>query len=192
MLRLVTTMPLTITPLVFINQSMGRIMVTVLQRQRRCIWQLECRSGGWGIGQHPYEQDSKLNFTISRILISPDDSNKIIASTRKGILYTENAGNTWAMATKSDDSDLDDEFHDIEFKPGDSNVAYAGAEGGFWKSVDGGISWTESALPNSAGANRTAIAVAESEPSWVYLISSAGNGGLHNLYKTKTLEIVGA
>ena len=86
---------------------------------------------GWGIGQHPYEQDSKLNFTISRILISPDDSNKIIASTRKGILYTENAGNTWAMATKSDDSDLDDEFHDIEFKPGDSNVAYAGAEGGF-------------------------------------------------------------
>ena len=140
---------------------------------------------GWGIGQHPYEQDSKLNFTISRILISPDDSNKIIASTRKGILYTENAGNTWAMATKSDDSDLDDEFHDIEFKPGDSNVAYAGAEGGFWKSVDGGISWTESALPNSAGANRTAIAVAESEPSWVYLISSAGNGGLHNLYKSE-------
>ena len=132
-------------------------------------------------------QNGKPNFTISRILISPDVSTKIVASTRQGILYTDDAGASWQMATQTGGAALTTEFHDLEFKPGDANIMYAGGEGEFWRSLDAGVTWSETTITNDPDMKRTAIAVAPSEPNWVYLVAVGANRGLfgENLFKSQ-------
>jgi hypothetical protein len=132
-------------------------------------------------------QNGKMNFTISRILISPDVSTKIVASTRQGILYTADAGASWQMATQIGGDPLTTMFHDLEFKPGDANIMYAGGEGEFWRSVDAGLTWSETTITNDPGIKRTAIAVAPSEPNTVYLIAAGADRGLfgENLFKSQ-------
>ncbi|MDE0871707.1 MAG: hypothetical protein OSA37_07305, partial [Flavobacteriales bacterium] len=107
----------------------------------------------------------EIEFTISRILMSPNDDNKVIASTQKGIIYTTNGGEDWAFGEKTAGGAFQDVFHDIQFKPGDPSIVYACGNGIFYRSTNSGATWTQVDIAASvAGMNRCAIAVSADEP----------------------------
>ncbi|WP_456460232.1 T9SS type A sorting domain-containing protein [Reichenbachiella sp.] len=77
--------------------------------------------------------------TVNKILIDPENSNKMFASLDyAGIFQSTDAGETWTiihpLATRG---------YDVVFKPGDTNTIYASGEH-FFISTDGGNSFTSS------------------------------------------------
>ena len=132
----------------------------------------------WGDG-------GEIDFTISRILMSPNDDDKVVASTQKGIIYTTDGGDNWAFGEKTAGGAFQDVFHDIQFKPGDPSIVYACGNGIFYRSTDSGATWTQVDIAASvAGMNRCAIAVSAAEPSWIYLLATEG-GALYGFYKSE-------
>jgi photosystem II stability/assembly factor-like uncharacterized protein len=121
-------------------------------------------------------------FTMSRILIHPTSTNTLLVATSNGIYRTTNGGTNWTQTRSGS-------FKDIEFKPDDPSVVYAGGvtTGGnnsIFRSTDGGATWSQitSGLPSS-NAGRISIAVSPANPSYVYaLIVNASNNGFLGLY----------
>ncbi len=112
------------------------------------------------------------SFTMGRILISPTNSNLIMAAARYGLLRSTDAGATWSYATGTAGT----RFRDIEFQPGNDNLVYASSPSGFWKSSDGGATWSQKALPAEAsGMQRNAICVTPADANRVYMIASASS-----------------
>ncbi len=112
------------------------------------------------------------SFTMGRILISPTNSNLIMAAARYGLLRSTDAGATWGYATGTAGT----RFRDIEFQPGNDNLVYASSPSGFWKSSDGGATWSQKALPAEAsGMQRNAICVTPADANRVYMIASASS-----------------
>lgn len=102
------------------------------------------------------------NNTISKLIINPDNTDIIFAASTFGVFKSIDAGETW-------DNVLTGDIDDIEFKPGDPNIIYAITKK-FYKSVDGGESFTEiSGLPTGS---RAQIAVSNDNPEYVYFFSS--------------------
>ncbi|MDE0979173.1 MAG: hypothetical protein OSA78_04200, partial [Flavobacteriales bacterium] len=139
-----------------------------------------------GNGSNLWASDGgEIEFTISRILMSPNDDNKVVASTQKGIIYTTDGGDNWQFGEKTGGGAFQDVFHDIQFKPGNPSIVYACGNGIFYRSTNSGATWTQVDIADSvAGMNRCAIAVSADEPSWIYLLATDG-GGLHGFYKSE-------
>jgi hypothetical protein len=75
-------------------------------------------------------------------------------------------------------------FRDIEFHPTNHSIIYA-SENQFWRSADGGDSFTQvfSVLPNSSDVNRTELAVSPDQPGWVYaLTGKSSDSSFEGLY----------
>ena len=105
---------------------------------------------------------------ISRLLISPNNSNLLVAATSEGIYKTTNGGTSWTLATSG-------YFRDLEFKPGDPSVMYATGRGSnsshqIFKSSNTGDSWSQ--VTNLSGVNRIAIAVSAGNASFVAAVTS--------------------
>jgi photosystem II stability/assembly factor-like uncharacterized protein len=125
-----------------------------------------------------------LNFntsqmvTMSRMLIHPDSTNVLIVAGSNGIFRSNDGGETWVKP-------LVGTFKDIEFKPNDPSVVYAGrSNGAFFRSEDNGQSWTliKTGLPTS-NAGRIALGVSPDDPSIVYaLFANSSNAGFLGLY----------
>ncbi|MFT5645492.1 MAG: photosystem II stability/assembly factor-like uncharacterized protein [Aureispira sp.] len=116
--------------------------------------------------------------TINELVMDPNNSNIMIASSNNGRIYrTTDAGLNWAASAS-----LGVNPKDIAYHPTNSSIAYAsGTE--FHKSTDGGVTWNEitNGVPN--GAQRIALAVSPDEPTWVYLLAGDGNG-LVGIYRS--------
>jgi len=100
------------------------------------------------------------NVTVSRLMIHPQDHNKIFAATAGGIYKSVNGGGVWEKKANGT-------FKDIVFKPENPTIIYASANGAFYKSIDEGETFTQGAmgLPPSS---RAAIAVTPANPEIVY------------------------
>ncbi|MFA5417038.1 MAG: PKD domain-containing protein [Bacteroidales bacterium] len=134
---------------------------------------LKSMDGGQTWNTTGMEWNIYQNRTISKLLINPNSPNILFAATTSGLFKTEDAGATWANILSGD-------IDDLEFKPGDPNTIYAITRR-FFKSVDGGASFTETTgVPISS---RAQIAVTEANPEYVYFYSSgsgiyrSGDGG---------------
>lgn len=107
------------------------------------------------------------NSLINKILIHPSDSEIMFASSQNaGVYGSRDGGVSWQSLITGGRG------YDVEFKPGDQNTVYASGSG-FFKSVDGGITFT-----NVSGFTSGAkmIGVSAADPEIVYVLEA--NGGI--------------
>jgi photosystem II stability/assembly factor-like uncharacterized protein len=128
---------------------------------------------------------------IGRILIDPDDSDRIFVASlgklytpggQRGIFRSSDGGRTWQQVLAGSDWVG---VIDMVFKPGDANTIYAaswdrkrrpwdftegGKGSGVYKSTDGGDSWTrlEGGLPSNEHVGRIGLAVSAASPDTLY------------------------
>lgn len=103
-------------------------------------------------------------YYVNRLAISPDSAT-ILAATRAGIWRSVNSGTTWTQ-----ESTLSN-FLDVDFNPGNSNLAIAsGFFGRAYYSVNAGDTWTASTgIPiTDNDYQRIEVAYAPSNPVVVY------------------------
>ncbi len=112
---------------------------------------------------------------IARLLTNPLNANEVIAATSIGVYRTLNAGVTWSLT-------LSGGFTDAEYRPGDTTTIYVCGGGNFYKSTNGGASFSGVALPFSQFLNRTAIAVTPADQNYVYVLGSDNSNGFGGLY----------
>ncbi len=112
-----------------------------------------------------------LDWTISqsiiihKLIIHPNNPDILFATSSDGIFKTQNSGQTWVNV-------LNNELEDIEFKPGEPLTVYGVSNSTFYKSTDGGNSFT---TVNVNISDRAQIAVTQANSDYVYLVS-AGSG----------------
>ncbi len=115
---------------------------------------------------------------MTRILVNPTTPNTLIVAASNGIYRSTNGGTNWTQAIAGD-------FKDIEFKPGDPTILYAGrSNGAIYRSTNGGANWTliTNGLP-TANAGRVALAVSIQDPTVVYaLFANSATAGYLGLY----------
>jgi PKD repeat protein len=119
---------------------------------------------------------------IYRLLINPLNANVLLAATTNGVYRTTNAGATWNIVQGSGTK-----YTDMEYKPGDTTTVYAVAASAFYKSTNGGASFTNisSGLPTNSACDRLAIAVTPANASYVYVVgSNASNDGFYAFYQS--------
>ncbi len=156
------------------------------------------RHVGWGDGVYK-SVDAGKSWTnmglkksehIGKILIDPRDSKVIYVAAEgplwaadgdRGLYKSTNGGATWALVLEIDENTG---VTDIEFSPANPDVIYAaayerrrhiwglmagGPNGGIYKSVDGGASWTKqkSGLPEG-DVGKIGLAVTAANPGLVY------------------------
>lgn len=117
-------------------------------------------------------------FLIRRLIINPSNTQILIAATNSGIFRTANAGTSWTQVASGS-------THDLEFKPGNPSVVYAGGTT-FRLSTDGGLTFTTVASGiATTGVNRMAVAVTPHDANYVYVLASnSSNSGFQGFYRS--------
>lgn len=120
------------------------------------------------------------NVTVNKLMVNPLNSNNIIAATESGIFKSYNKGQSWVKTSISGD------FKDIHYHPEDTNYVYATLGGSFYRSTNGGNSWTVVTSGfASTSKRRAAIAVTKANPEIVYVITvNMSTNGMEGLYKS--------
>jgi PKD repeat protein len=120
---------------------------------------------------------------IGRLLINPQNPNKLIAATSVGVYRSFNGGATWTLS-------IGGSFKDAEYKPGDTTTIYAGGGTNLYKSTNGGVSFTGVSYSPVVTVNRSSIAVTPANPNVVYIVASNGAddsfGGLYRSTNSAT------
>jgi PKD repeat protein len=102
---------------------------------------------------------------IKKMLMHPTNNQVIWAATYLGLYKTTDGAASWTLI-------LDGDVDDLEFKPGDNSIMYAVTNNVpspiFYRSVDGGNSFTQGSMSSSA---RAQIAVTPANPEYVYYFS---------------------
>ena len=111
------------------------------------------------------------------IYIDPNNSNTLWVATSLGVFKTMDAGQNWNLV-------LAGFIRDLKIKPNDSSIVYAVTNDSFYRSSNGGNTFTEitSGMPNVS--NRLAIDVTPANPNIVYLLSANGSNQFGGLYKS--------
>ena len=137
---------------------------------------LKSNDGGQNWETTGMEHTIDQNLTVEKLLIHPDDPNTIFCSVNNGLYRSYDGADTWEEI-------LSGHIDDIEFKPGDPNTIYAITRD-FFKSTDGGDSFTqiEEGLPSNNG--RAQIAVTDAAPEYVYFMCAGSNGLFGGFYKS--------
>ena len=124
-----------------------------------------------------------LSFTtttrvISKIIMHPTNHLILFAVTNVGIYRTIDGGTNWSVVQGGS-------FCDIEFKPFHPNVIYA-CSNVFYKSTDGGNTFTQitSGVPSSANISRFAIAVTPDDSNYVYMVAGNTSSTFDGLYRS--------
>ena len=115
----------------------------------------------------------------TKIVMDPDNYDKLWVSTNKGLFITEDAGLSWTQTLTGD-------IRDIKLRPGDSQTVYCSGRK-FYKSTDGGQNFTHitEGTPLFEDVNRLAIAVSADDPEVVYMLAgSNANSGFYGLYRS--------
>lgn len=117
---------------------------------------------------------------IRRLIINPVNPQILIAATSNGIYRTANGGTTWSQQKTG-------WFMDVEFKPGNPNIAYAatfdyGGNAQIFTSTNAGVSWTQ--VTNFSDIVRINLAVTANAPARVDALCSDMDYGLSGLYSS--------
>ena len=115
---------------------------------------------------------------LSRIILDPTNSQKIIVAASNGIYTSTNALTSYTQVGNV-------KTWDLEFCPLGTNTVYAGGGGSFSVSTNGGMSFVQvvAGIPTPANA-RLSIAVTTINPSYVYVLASTSNGTLNGVYRS--------
>lgn len=132
-------------------------------------------------------QDEEASL-IRKIVINPNNSNELVAAGVSGIYTSSDAGTSWIQV-------LDSICWDLVQDPSTATTLYAAtaylenAQIGYasiLKSTDFGKSWIQlnTGIPPIGAVQRIKIAVAPSDPNYVYAICTDLEGGLYGIYKS--------
>ncbi len=132
---------------------------------------------------------SELDVTlIRRVLISPDDSNHLLAAGVNGMYKSTDGGDAWTRIRE-------DLFWDIEQDFTNGNTIYA-TTGHVWtmsrgqasliKSEDFGETWTElnPDFPGDQSISRVEIGLTPETPDYIYLVAADPDGGFFGFYRS--------
>ncbi len=123
--------------------------------------------------------DISSGVTCSKILMDPNDNQRLWVATTSGLYYTTDGGTTWTQS-------ITQWVKDIEIHPTNTNIIYASGSR-FFKSEDGGENFdliTDGTPPNSA-VYRVAISVTAANPDYLYLLACDNNEyGFYGLYRS--------
>jgi photosystem II stability/assembly factor-like uncharacterized protein len=125
-----------------------------------------------------------LSFSVTnfvrgfKLLMDPNNSNIMYATTNIGILKTTNGWSSWSNI-------LGGSFRDIEFKPGTPTTLYATTADNFYRSTNSGTNWSlvTSGLPTLE--DRAELAVSPANSNYVYYLAGpAGSNSFKGLYRS--------
>ena len=106
---------------------------------------------------------------IAKLLIDPNNTNTIFATTRNSIKRSTDGGANWTDVHTENGA----QFNDIQYKVGSSTIIFAtAANGAFYRSTNNGTSWTKASSPSSS---RLDMALTAANPN---LIVTLDNGGV--------------
>ncbi|GAB4135844.1 MAG: hypothetical protein Fur0041_10140 [Bacteroidia bacterium] len=131
------------------------------------------------------DEDGSL---IRKILIDPNNSNNLLACGVSGMYRSTNAGLTWNIVNNN-------LFWDMTPSSNNPNIIYAASgwvananagSAGIFKSTDFGITWTllNTGIPATGAVQRIKLAVAPSDPNYVYAVAVDNVSGLYGIYKS--------
>lgn len=118
--------------------------------------------------------------SMNDIYIDPNNTNTVIVATSNGVFKTTNAGVSWSQK-------LAGNIIDLKMKPGSSSVFYAASASTFYRSADGGNTFTSVSITGFTGSRRIALAVTPANPNLVYFVSYNGSStknGFNGVYKS--------
>ncbi len=121
------------------------------------------------------------NRLVSKIVMKASNHQVLLAATRGGIYKSTNSGQTWIKKTSGNRN-----FKDICFQPYSNTVLYATStypSVAFYRSMDGGESWSQIATGITSVGNRMVIGVSPANYNVVYLVTG-GSSGLVAVYKS--------
>ncbi|MEW7289271.1 Ig-like domain-containing protein [Aquimarina sp. 2304DJ70-9] len=115
--------------------------------------------------------------SMNEIYMHPTNSNILWVATNAGVLKTTDAGVTW-------DITLSGNIKDLKLKPGDPNTIYAVTPNQFFKSENGGNSFTQvtNGVPTNGG--RMVIDVTPANANYVYILSANADQSFQGVYQS--------
>lgn len=105
------------------------------------------------------------DLTVGDIVCDPQTPGVVLAATRNGVRRSTDYGATWEVTSNTM------YYKQILFKPGNSQVVYATAQGRFFRSDDNGASFTQ-VTNGMQSATRSVIAVTAADPERVYVCAA--------------------
>ena len=125
---------------------------------------------------------------IRKILVDPTNSNKLVACGVSGMYTSNDAGQSWNKT-------LDSLFWDLTMDPVNHNVLYAASgwllnsaigNAAIYKSTNFGQTWTllNTGIPATGQVQRIKLAIAPSDPNYIYALAVDINRGCYGIYKS--------
>lgn len=132
------------------------------------------RSSDGGSTWYPtnFSFDHPSTIIPTRLIIHPTNVNIQMVVHKTGIVRTTDHWANWTTV-------LNATIFDIEYKPGDPDIVYAGGDNDIRRSVDGGATWstiTDADFSNMSGASRVELAVTPDDPDVVYALAGNWSG----------------
>ena len=100
-------------------------------------------------------------FYFANLIVDPKDDKKVF-KVDATLLLSVDGGRTFASVSDSAHGD----FHDVWIDPGNTNLVFAGDDGGLWRSMDGGTRWEH--VMNLPVSQFYHVSVDQAEPYHVY------------------------
>ncbi len=108
------------------------------------------------------------NNIIQRILISPVNSQTLLAAARDGLWRSTDGGATWSNV-------LTGHVYDMEFNTGNATKIYASKSNDIYMSLDSGLTWAPVNAGYTGNPDRVSLAVTPANPNIIYALTSAGD-----------------
>lgn len=115
-----------------------------------------------------------------RLLIDPDNPNRLVAALNNGVYETVNGAQSWRLVLTG----IYNNINDIEFLPGDPNILYMTRLGdNFLHTYDFTTNVRTTTQVTTATVNRMEIGVSANRPNAVYVLAGPGSqSGTNNVF----------
>jgi hypothetical protein len=122
---------------------------------------------------------------VNKLVADPNNADKIYAATYGGLKVTTNGGTSWAKPSTLTSSA---NFSDVEISS-DGNVIAAASANALYISTDGGTTFSSNklgtaGLPTSGTAGRVEVAIAPSDPNYIYVTVATTAGACKGVYRS--------
>ncbi len=121
---------------------------------------------------------------FDELLIHPNNPDTIFSAGTRGVERSYDGGANWTNVLTAN-------LEDIVFHPTNPDIMYAvgyGGDNGYYKTTDGGNTWTQGAnglsSPVSGGVGRMMVAVTADEPDYVFILVATTSNDFEGLYRS--------